>query len=655
MKYIHKKLIISICGLLLCGAILFANGKKETGFIPEEGTEITNLYSWAQAAAEDENRSVPPEGFDGMNPPDLPEGFDGTNPPEPPEGFNGQMPPEPPEGFTPGGMNQKMQNVSGSNLSITNNKSSRNIETSTFDLVENKDFGVTVQVNLTTQSLSFAENKSNVGKDSITLTQSDNGIVLSSTAETPVKFILTGEIAGTVTVSETVKEYAVVLENATITGTDGPSLQLSSKETAFLVIASNSTNVLTDSTQRSKANNKKGAVYAKAALVISAEEGDILANKNSGTLEINGSYKNGIYSDDYIRFRSGVVAVNISARDGIRCISGFIMDGGDLTINGTGSAIDEESKGIKVDGEESTTYMGEGNIIINNGYLTITTVGKAITAGWEAEEDGETESTSDDPNANVIINGGVIDIVTSAVPYETEQEDGTVVSCSPEGIEAKNQLIINGGNIRIRVGDDGLNAGKAIGINGGNLYIESTMNDGIDSNGSLSITGGSITCIGSNGVECAFDCDNNAFEVSNCTLLGLGGSNITQPASNSLQPVLVIYETVNKGSVLRITDKKGNEILSFTIPKEYETMIISSPLLQSETEYILYADKEKLGTFTTGKAGVKAVTSIGSVSNRFGGRGMGGPGQMGNLNQKGTPGFRGGQAPRELNQSQKTK
>lgn len=636
MKKTHTKLMASICGLLLCGAILFGNGKKESSFITEESTKVTNLYSWAQAAAEDENRSVPPV-------------INGNNGQTPPEGFDGEMPPEPPEGFTPGEMNPGMQEVSVSSLSITNNESTRNIETSTFDLVENKEFGVIVEVNLTTQSLSFAENKSNIGKDSITLTKTDNGVVLSSTADTPVKFVITGEISGTLTVSKTVKEYAVVLDNATINATDGPALQLSSNQTAFLVIASNSTNVLTDSTERTKANNKKGAIYAASPLVVSAEDGDILANKNSGTLVVNGSYKNGIYGDDYIRFRSGMVAINISARDGIRCISGFIMDGGDLTINGTGSAIDEESKGIKVDGQESTTYMGEGNIIINNGYLTITTVGKAITAGWEAEDDAQTESTADDPNANVVINGGVIDIVTSAVPYETELEDGTVVSCSPEGIEAKNQLIINGGNFKIRVGDDGLNAGKAITINGGNLYIKSTQNDGIDSNGSLSITGGNVTCIGSNGVECAFDCDNNAFEVSNSTIIGLGGSNITQPASNSLQPVLVIYETVDTGSVLRITDKKGNEILSYTVPNEYETMIFSSPLLQSETEYILYADKEEIATFTTGKAGVNAVTSIGSATNGFGGRGMGGPGQMGG------PGFRGGQAPREMNQSQKTK
>ncbi|MBQ2410366.1 MAG: AAA family ATPase, partial [Selenomonadaceae bacterium] len=78
---------------------------------------------------------------------------------------------------------------------------------------------------------------------------------------------------------------------------------------------------------------------------------------------VNAGYKHGIYSDDYIKINAGNINVNVSARDGVRSINGFIMNDGNLTIRGTGANIDEESKGIKVDGEESTKYAGEGFIV----------------------------------------------------------------------------------------------------------------------------------------------------------------------------------------------------------------------------------------------------------------------------------------------------
>ena len=81
------------------------------------------------------------------------------------------------------------------------------------------------------------------------------------------------------------------------------------------------------------------------------------------------------------RVCEGTLEVNVSARDAIRSVNGFIFDDGDLTITGTGTTMDDESKGIKVEGSEDNP--GEGFIVINGGTLDITTVSKAVTASWD--------------------------------------------------------------------------------------------------------------------------------------------------------------------------------------------------------------------------------------------------------------------------------
>ena len=57
-----------------------------------------------------------------------------------------------------------------------------------------------------------------------------------------------------------------------------------------------------------------------------------------------------------------------------------------------------------------------------------------------------------------------------------------------------------------------MNASKSIVINGGNIYCYSSGNDGVDSNGTLTITGGTIVSIGTTSPEEGFDCDQNTFK-----------------------------------------------------------------------------------------------------------------------------------------------
>jgi hypothetical protein len=373
-------------------------------------------------------------------------------------------------------------------------------------------------------------------------------------------------LEGTLSVSSE-EDYQLYLDDVTISATDGPALNLESSQKVFIVTASGTTNVLTDSATRTTMT-MKAALYGKGPMVFSGE----------GALEVTGSYKHGIFSKDYIRVRSGELEVAVSAKDAVRSVNGFIFDYGDLTINATGTTTDDESKGIKVEGSEDDDGAGRGYVVINGGYLDITSVDKAITAGWDVDDDAETSTTSDDPSPYVEINNGVIYVTTTGTPTD---------DLAPEGIEGKSDVTINSGYLIVSTTDDGINAGDSITINGGYLYCASSDNDAIDSNGPLTISGGVIVAIGAGSPEGAFDCDNNTFAITGGTLVGIGGD-LSTPSTSATTQNVVILGNGTQGSTLGVEADDGTVVFAFTIPQTYSTMLLSSPDIATGTEYTTY-------------------------------------------------------------------
>ena len=108
---------------------------------------------------------------------------------------------------------------------------------------------------------------------------------------------------------------------------------------------------------------------------------------------------------------------------------------------------------------------------------------------------------------DLTINKGTINVTTS--------------KSEAEGIESKTNLIINDGTIEVNAYDDCINAKKTLVINGGTIYCYSTTNDGIDSNGTMTITGGTIISAGAAAPEEGLDCDNNTFKITGGTIIGM--------------------------------------------------------------------------------------------------------------------------------------
>ncbi|MCR4940896.1 MAG: carbohydrate-binding domain-containing protein [Treponemataceae bacterium] len=502
-----------------------------------------------------------------------------------------------------------------------------------------------------------------------------NGIIIQYKGTGKIKYVLSGNYTGTVFIKNKNADAAVVLNNVTISSDSGagPVLRFSSEKRTFIVVPAGTTNTLTDTRVLNQSatmyDDKKGSVYSKGSLIFTGEESDQMG----GSLSIvNTGYKHAVYSKDYVRIANLTLNVTVdgtNGRDCIRTLNAVIIDGGTINLTGKGTILDDESVGIKVEGEDADDddmtveyTAGAGFVIINGGNLTINTVAKGITAHWKSDETvignasytatanasllyttylAGTSATT--PNPFVEINGGIINITTTGEPYEGSSDSDP--SCSPEGIESKGTMTINAGTLTLKCTDDALNSGGNLVINNGAIYAYSSKNDAIDSNGSIIINDGVIVALGMNTPECAFDCDNSSFSIRGGLVLGLGTENYSAPGScTQTTAVLASSSYGSAGNTMAIFDGSGNPVFVYTLPSSAgSVMVLSSPSLSSGTTYTVKTGVSVSGgtrfhnlytTLPTVSGGSSSTTFSASASTNIytdSISGMGGMGGMGGM------------------------
>lgn len=123
-------------------------------------------------------------------------------------------------------------------------------------------------------------------------------------------------------------------------------------------------------------------------------------------------------------------------------------------------------------------------------------------------------------------------------------------------------------------------------INGGTIMLEA-KGDAIDSNGWLTINGGTVFVTGptSNGdgaLDYALDAACNGG-----TLLIVGSAGMAQDFTSSAQPSAFIQVKGAADQEIIVADQAGTELFSYTPSASYETVIVSSPDLEEGKEYSL--------------------------------------------------------------------
>ncbi|MBO4540122.1 MAG: carbohydrate-binding domain-containing protein, partial [Clostridia bacterium] len=227
-----------------------------------------------------------------------------------------------------------------------------------------------------------------------------------------------------------------------------------------------------------------------------------------------------------------------AAGDGVQAAYNFELNDGSLTVrNGSYSAY--TSKNADVDSYKGIKVKNELNV--NGGQIVIYSYDDGLHADYGTTlENGGT-------GAGIInINDGTVKISVTASSSRyvsgadaihadnTLNVNGGVITVASayEGLEA-NVINITGGTITVAATDDGLNAANKIGktpsitISGG--YVDITMasgdTDGIDSNGTFTMTGGVVISRGapnsSNSMATGLDCD-GAAKITGGTFIQLG-------------------------------------------------------------------------------------------------------------------------------------
>ena len=181
--------------------------------------------------------------------------------------------------------------------------------------------------------------------------------------------------------------------------------------------------------------------------------------------------------------------------------------------------------------------------------------------------------------------------------------------------------------------------GSLLTINGGTLVVNA-YGDGLDSNGSIAMTGGTVLVSGpTEQMNGAIDY-NGGFVISGGLLVAAGSSGMAEaPATDSTQSSVLIYFSATQpgGTTVNIQDSTGQNVLTFTPAKNFQSIVVSSSALTSGASYTVYTGGAATGTIVDGlvtdgsySGGTQAATfSVSSSVTQVGSGGGFGPGGCG--------------------------
>lgn len=376
--------------------------------------------------------------------------------------------------------------------------------------------------------------------------------------------------------------------------------------------------------------SKDDLVFTGGEYIVTAQNHAITANDSMKIANVTftlKSGKDGLHAENTEDVENGIVYIEsgsmdiTSDGDGIDASATVDVVNGTINITSGGGSENAEKKKEEMFGRggfdpnsttttdtETTSAKGiksTGNMNIKGGAVNISSADDTLHSNNNLTISGGTITLSSDDDgvhadANIIISGGTVDITDSY-----------------EGIEGQT-IEISGGNTTLVSSDDGLNAAGGndesgfgggmrkdefaadensyIKISGGTLKVDAS-GDGIDSNGALYISGGETYVMGpSNSGNGTLDYDSTA-EITGGIFIGAGSSGMVQNFGDSSTQGAILVNTSMSNSTgdIILKDSDGNEIITYTPSKSYNSVIISCPEIESGKTYTLTAN----GTDTT--------------------------------------------------------
>ena len=430
------------------------------------------------------------------------------------------------------------------------------------DLAGNYDESEAVKITLSGKTA--ACNSSNV--------QIEDGVVTIKAAGV---YVLSGTFTdGTIVVDAGDDDKVqLVLDGVSITAADYAAIYAKNADKVFVTLAEGAGNSLTVSGDyvQTDDNNVDAVIFAKCDLTLNG----------TGSLTVKDNTGHGIVSKDDLVVTGGTYTIYsqdhcLNGKDSVR-----IADG---TFN---LSCDED--GIHAgndDQQDGYVYIEGGDINISVGDDAIHAEGLLIITGGDIDVSKSCEGVEGD---KILVTGGDIDVISSDDGFNAaggssgsgDNHDGFGGGPGMGGVDmdADNDayILITGGTININANGDGIDSNGCIGITGGSVYVLGSSDNG---NGAMdygicaAITGGEIVAVGGSGMAQGF-----GDESTQCSAL------------------VNFDEWVDAGETITLTDSDGKEVLSYRVDKKFNSVVIStSDMKQGETYTLTVGDQSS--TFT---------------------------------------------------------
>lgn len=418
--------------------------------------------------------------------------------------------------------------------------------------------------------------------------------------------------------------------------------------------------------------NVTGVTLVLSGLTLKASAtAPITCNKGSGVaiLAAAGTVNN--LSDD--QYNNDDIYTDTAAYPDIENAVIKCKDGSNVTIGGAGTinVYSYGKNGVKggydlyeedADGNVTDTLLSTASLTIKDVTLNITA---AVNDGLKADKvlsilsGNITVSAADDGiKSDYTLNIGAAGTAGPTVR----------IIKSYEGIEAAT-LNVYSGSVSVTATDDGVNAANSdlgrysfsYNQSGGYMYINCANGDGLDSNGSITLSGGVLEVYSpAQGDGDPIDADGGIC-FSGATVLGVGNNAMHQGYTASTPYVTFggsaggmggpggfggfggfgsASTLVSAGSTISIRDAAGSVIYTAqsAAPRSAGYVVFSSPALSSGSSYSLYSGSASAGT---------AAASVNSSGGNPGGFGPGGQGGFGPGGPGNDPQYSGGDVNRD--------
>lgn len=476
-----------------------------------------------------------------------------------------------------------------------------------------------------------------------------DGSTVTITAEGT--YIISGSLSdGRLVVdTEDTAKVQLVLDGAHITSSTGTALYVKNADKVFMTLAEGSENslVATGAATEEDEHSLDGALFAADDLTINGE----------GSLTVQSDQGHGIVGKDEVTLVSGTLEVT-AAGSAIQGKDSVAVKDGTYTLTATTDGIhaEHESNGAKgfvyiAGGTFSIAAGSDGvdasnDVMIDGGTLQIAALDDGLHSEYDLTINDGTVYVSESyealEGATVTVNGGDVNVTASDDGINaTGVPDGTTSDDEPAGMEefggepgdmAPGEMgempempqMPDGGFGEPGDFGDGMGGGpredmmgsgdgfgnQAMGgpgggdfenndtasvtINGGKLVI-SSGGDGIDSNGSITVTGGETYVNGptSNG-DAPMDYAGEA-SISGGTIIVIGSAGMAQGfGSSSTQGSVFVQAQGSVGDLIELKDATGQVLASFTAGTDYACILASAPGVEQGATYTLSYGSESV-------------------------------------------------------------